>query len=193
MYNFKPVADDKPYPESLKNSLAKGYGDNLLILMARDPYWAFGYWEVSEYRKNDIMDSIGIEKFLSSRLFIRIYKIEKDNETLHLETDLGIADSWHMNLNSPGREFYGVLGYLTCDNQFIQVARSNNITMPRDTFSDIFDEEWMVIEESYGRAEFSLKNVSSSPHIYEDLRKSVSLKIELGITSTPKIDKKYKK
>ncbi|MBI5043694.1 MAG: DUF4912 domain-containing protein, partial [Nitrospirae bacterium] len=35
------------------------------------------------------------------------------------------------------------------DGRFLTLVRSNTVTMPRDTVSDVVDEEWMLLEEEF--------------------------------------------
>ena len=34
--------------------LPEGYGDNHLVVMARDPFWFFAYWEITHERAEQI-------------------------------------------------------------------------------------------------------------------------------------------
>ena len=47
----------------------------------------------------------------------------------------------------PHAYFIGELGYYDENNRFIVLARSSMIYAPRDSISNVYDEEWMVNEE----------------------------------------------
>ena len=54
--------------------------------MARDPYWAFAYWEASESKKEEIKNQIGEDDFKKTKLIIKIFKGELgDEKKLHLQ------------------------------------------------------------------------------------------------------------
>ncbi len=175
--NYKPENVVEPPPEELPD----GYGEDRLTLMVRDPYWAFAYWEVSEETRRALRAKIG-EQFDASRLLLRIFVTGAGKdlpERLHMEVDVtGPAMSWYLHLGRPDSTFHGRLGFLTPGGEFHQIVSSNAIRTPRDTFAEEVDSEWMVIEETYQRIFKMVGEVGSSPHILEDLRRSIARKIE---------------
>ncbi|MBI2252128.1 MAG: DUF4912 domain-containing protein [Armatimonadetes bacterium] len=155
------------------------YNENIFVLMARDPYWAFAYWETAESKKEEIKNQIGEDDFKKTKLIIKIFNGELgDEKKLHLQIDVSGQISWYIQLNQPDNKFWGQLGWLTPNNNFILIAVSNCITTPRDTFSNIIDEEWMAIEESYNIFKFTGEEKLSSPYHLEDLRKTIAFKLE---------------
>jgi len=176
-WQFKTEESVKPQPVELP----KGYGDDRLTLMVRDPYWAFAYWEVSEKRKNELREQVG-EQFDSSRLLMKIFQgrnTEEEKARLHMEIDVtGPAMSWYIHLGMPNSSFFGKLGYLTPTGDFHVVVVSNNIRTPRDTFAEEIDSEWMLIAETYQKIFKLVGEVGSSPHILEDLRRAIAKKME---------------
>ena len=174
---YKPEAIVEPPPGELPD----GYGEDRLTLMVRDPYWAFAYWEVSEEKKSSLRKVLG-DQLDASRLLLRIFITGKDKEDLprlHMEVDVtGPAASWHLHLGRPDSSFAGQIGFLTPGGEFHLVALSNTIRTPRDSFAEEVDSEWMVIEETYHRIFRMVGEVGSSPHILEDLRRSIARKLE---------------
>ncbi|MFH0802683.1 MAG: DUF4912 domain-containing protein [bacterium] len=174
---YKPETIVEPPPEELPD----GYGEDRLTLMVRDPYWAFAYWEVSGEKKSSLRKVLG-DQFDASRLLLRIFitgKNKEDLPRLHMEVDVtGPAASWHLHLGRPDSCFTGQIGFLTPNGEFHAVALSNTIRTPRDTFADEVDSEWMVIEETYHRIFKMVGEVGSSPHILEDLRRSIARRLE---------------
>ncbi len=119
-----------------------GYGDNRIILMVRDPHWIYAYWEVNESRRSEIRQQIGDDVFYRSREFLRVY----DAESLkHHDIEIGGgARNWYIHVPAPNRTYFVEIGFLTPDGRFIAAARSNSVTTPLDTMSDIIDEQWMI-------------------------------------------------
>ncbi|MCL5773743.1 MAG: DUF4912 domain-containing protein [Firmicutes bacterium] len=185
MFHYEiPGAVQQPEVRREPGKLPEGYGENRLTLMVRDPYWAFAYWEVAGWKKKEIEKNIGKEKFQRSTLVIKIFwdsdfKSLEEMKNLLMEIDVtGPARSWYINLGKPGCKFKALLGYKTPDGEFIVVAVSNNIETPRATFSDIVDENWLHLEETYRRIQTLVGDSASSPQRLEDIRKDLARKVE---------------
>lgn len=118
-----------------------GYGDNRIVLMVRDPHWLYTYWEVNENRRGEIRQQIGDDAFSRARLFLRVYDADKIR---HHDIEVGPARNWYVHVPAPNRTYYVEIGFMTEDGRFIAAARSNSVTTPLDTMSDVIDEQWMI-------------------------------------------------
>jgi hypothetical protein len=118
-----------------------GYGDNRIILMVRDPHWLYTYWEVNENRRGEIRQQIGDDAFYRSREFLRVHD---EGSRKHHDIEVGGARNWYVHVPAANRTYYVEIGFLTPDGRFIAAARSNNVTTPLDTMSDVIDEQWMI-------------------------------------------------
>lgn len=141
---------EKALPIEKKDELPPFYGENKIVLMARDPYFAFTYWEVTNQRYDDAKRLLGP----GVRLVLRIYDITDmpDVKNAHSYFDIDVFDmvgSWYININRPNRSFCIDLGAIAPDGRFLTLIRSNVVTMPRDGVSDVVDEEWMLLEEEF--------------------------------------------
>lgn len=124
------------------------YGTTELIVMARDPYWAFSYWDfasdTTEYIKNLYHEHHGLCPVL------RIYDVSGisfNGKNAHRCWDLDVAleaKSWYINFASPGASFVVDLGMKDNNGKFFLLARSNTIVLPLDYPSDVVDEQWMI-------------------------------------------------
>lgn len=152
------VSDAKYYtgPEEGKHApsyqeLPQGYGEDRIALMARDPHWAFTYWEATPERIEREKAWFGWD----SRLAVRIYDItgvQFDGRNAVGYYDQEVFDrtgQWYFDLGRPTHSFCADIGLLTPEGKFLTLARSNSITMPRDTVSDVIDEEWMLLDEEF--------------------------------------------
>jgi hypothetical protein len=89
------------------------------------------------------------------RLVLRVYDVTDihfDGKNARNYFDIEVYDmtgSWYININRPNRSFCIDLGALASDGRFLTLVRSNAVTMPRDTVSDVVDEEWMLLEEEF--------------------------------------------
>ncbi len=132
--------------------LPEEYGDTKIVLMIRDPYWAFVYWEISPEKRKEL----GLEKYQHSKqLLLRIYDVSDisfDGFNANSSFDIEVTDyaaSWYINLPSANKSYCVDLGYLDDKGNFNIIARSNVVKTPRDSVSDIIDEEWMVVDDYF--------------------------------------------
>lgn len=133
--------------------LPHAYGEDRIVLMVRDPYWVFAYWEIDPARIDREKAWFGLD----SRLAVRIYDITGvhfDGANANGFYDQEVYDrvgDWYFDLGRPSHSFCADIGLLSSEGRFLTLARSNYITMPRDGASDVIDEEWMSLEEEYAR------------------------------------------
>lgn len=118
-----------------------GYQDNRIVLMVRDPYWLYVYWEINENKVKEISYELGA-KFQSASLILRVYDVS-DWSFFDIGVQ-GLLNNWYINVGRPNTSFCVDVGYLTLDGCFICAARSNIVKTPRDRMSDVIDEEWMI-------------------------------------------------
>ena len=135
-----------PDEVDIVRELPNRYNETKLTLMMRDPEWCFFYWDISDY-------DISYHSLNSRRISVRIF-----------------------HLAMPHAYFIGELGYYDENNRFIVLARSNMIYAPRDSISNIYDEEWMVNEEIIRllKSPKALRESLSSATIFEliDLKRT---------------------
>ncbi|MCX5751282.1 MAG: DUF4912 domain-containing protein [Candidatus Saganbacteria bacterium] len=130
--------------------LPGGYGDTKIVLMVRDPYWLYTYWEINSSEADRIKAEIGEEVFIGSKLILRVYDITGVSFTginSHGFFDIEISSyigNWYIQVGRPNRAFIVDIGYRTSDGRFILLARSNAVMTPRDQYSEEIDEEWMI-------------------------------------------------
>jgi len=128
-----------------------GYNEDKIVLMVRDPYWAFTYWEVTPARIEKEKAWFG----WNSKLCVRIYDItgvqfNGTNAIGYIDQEVfERTGNWYFDLGRPTHSFCAELGLLTPEGRFLTLARSNYINMPRDGVSDVLDEEWMLLEEDF--------------------------------------------
>lgn len=138
-----------------------GYGDNKIVILARDPWWIFSYWEIRRDREEEAVRKIedsddSIDKFVLRVYDITDLKFNGRNAHSYFDIDLrGLATSWYINVCKPERSWIVEIGILTKKGIFHALARSNVVTTPRFGMSDQLDTEWMMSDEDYWKM-FSL-------------------------------------
>jgi hypothetical protein len=175
---FEP--EEVRYP--LKEELPGEYGENKIVIMARDPNWAFIYWEVTPETLEAARTKAGQEANLTLRVY-DITGIDFNGKNALSSFNIGVYErigNWYIELGRPDHTFCVDLGLLTPQESFITVARSNMITTPRDKVSEIIDERFMIMEEEF-RKVFALSGGYgfglSSPELREIIKKRFSAEI----------------
>ncbi|OGC36748.1 hypothetical protein A2311_06330 [candidate division WOR-1 bacterium RIFOXYB2_FULL_48_7] len=119
-----------------------GYGDNRIVLMVRDPYWLYTYWEVNEQRRREIAREVGEALFSQAREILRVHDTAS---WAHFDVNINSgAANWYLRVPEPNRSYCVDIGYLLPDGRFVIAARSNFVTTPLDRMSDVIDEQWMI-------------------------------------------------
>lgn len=134
--------------------LPAGYGDNKIVLMIRDPWTVFAYWEIHPDVEAGVLREIearGLKKIYS---VLRVYDVTAGLDQAKLlpvqEYELrDWADKWYIHFDSTGRTWICDIGILCEGGEYFPLARSNAVTTPRHSMSDKFDERWMCPEELY--------------------------------------------
>lgn len=169
------VKKDEYIPDEVDivRELPDRYNETKLVLMMRDPEWCFFYWDISD---NDINYHSLKGKRISVRIF-HVFGYDITNGEIHKEIEVNyIYGDRYVNLAMPHAYFIGELGYYDENNRFIVLARSNMIYAPRDSMSNVYDEEWMVNEEIIKllKSPKALRESLSSATIFEliDLRRN---------------------
>ncbi|MBI5198276.1 MAG: DUF4912 domain-containing protein [Nitrospirae bacterium] len=139
--------------EFQKESLPEGYDGDYVRLMARDPYWAHAYWEVTLSALDRVRKLL---KDPDARLTLRLYDATEARETGPAISLFDIevfqrTGNWYIELGRPDRSFFVEIGLKTKDGKFHAISRSNIISTPRDRISDLTDLEWRVSEEEFQR------------------------------------------
>lgn len=154
------------------DELPRGYGEERIVLMARDPSWAFVYWEATPERIEREKAWFGWD----SKLVVRLYDITGkpfDGMNANGYFDQDVFDrvgSWYFDLGRPAHSFCADIGLLSPDGRFLTLARSGSVTLPREGVSDVLDEEWMLLDEEFWKL-YGAPGGLSSPEVQEMWRR----------------------
>lgn len=134
--SFAPAMTEIPY----------SYGVDNLVLMVRDPWWLFSYWEVTSGKLEEIKGVLG-DNFSKSETVLRVYDISNisfDGTNAHNYFDIPVgmdARNWYLNVPGDGRSWCVDLG-LRGPHGFYTILRSNPVSCPSASPSWITDEEY---------------------------------------------------
>ncbi len=170
--------------------LPEYYGEDKFVLLVRDPWWLFAYWEVTPGREAHVMGEISARGLRRQKTVLRVYDLTAapsvffDIEIQHLN------NNWYIDVGQPDREWAAEIGFKTEDGQFFVLVRSNAVRTPSFGISDVLDEEWMMPDEMYFKllgVIGGFEGVGSSMEI----RKMFERRIRQAISSenSPKLSK----
>ncbi len=122
------------------------YGEDYLVLLPRDPYWLFTYWEVSTPTRN-LFESEVNRNWDSLDLLLRVHRFNQENAEEESHFDIQITPSsnnWYIKAGVPNKKYRVDLGCLLPEKGFKTIMVSNMVTTPRDTLSEVIDENWRL-------------------------------------------------
>ena len=127
------------------------YGVDRLVILVRDPWWVYAWWELTDVNLTGGRDALGTHGDLVLRMY-DVSAIDWDGANHHSHFDIEIGDlagNWYIEVGKPGASYVAEIGLRAADGRFLALLRSNFVTLPRDGMSPVVDEEWMVVEEDY--------------------------------------------
>ncbi len=133
--------------------LPTAYGEDKLVLLVRDPWWIFAYWEVTPRRGQEVRDEIQRLGLREQKTVLRVYDVTDaapQNAHSHFDIELNfMTDNWTIDVGAPDRQWMAELGIRTQDGRFFVLVRSNVVRTPRFGVSQVLDEEWLLPDELY--------------------------------------------
>ncbi|PIU40306.1 MAG: DUF4912 domain-containing protein [Candidatus Omnitrophica bacterium CG07_land_8_20_14_0_80_50_8] len=128
------------------------YGENKLVLLVRDPWWLYAYWEATPEREMEILDLVRRSAKSIEAKVLRVYDITDKSlpdYNVSFDIEIGVATNWYVDVGKPDRRWVAELGFRTHRGRFFSLVRSNFVCTPRFGVSDVLDEEWLLPDELY--------------------------------------------
>ncbi|NET61899.1 MAG: DUF4912 domain-containing protein [Symploca sp. SIO2E6] len=125
--------------------LPEGYGESRIVLMPRDPQWAYTYWDVPNEHKESLRSQGG------QQLALRIYDatdINLDYQSPHSIQEYPcdeLAREWYLPLPVSDRDYIVDIGYRCADGRWLVLARSAQVHVPPVYPSDWVDEQFITL------------------------------------------------
>ncbi|MFH1143156.1 MAG: DUF4912 domain-containing protein [Candidatus Eisenbacteria bacterium] len=136
------------------------YGRARAVLMARDPHWLYAYWEIVADDVHALRARLG-KDWDDHQWVLRVFTFPPDIDPPRAEEGNGedrydielppYAERWYLNVGRSDRVYRIAVGVLTRSGEFHALVRSNAVRSPRDSVSNLTDEEWTRAPESYKR------------------------------------------
>ena len=149
------TASVQPFVAGPAAALPLRYGITTLVLLVRDPWWLYAYWEVTPARAAEVTRMMSAEERARHETVLRLYDITDargDIAAARRTLDVVLThdvDNWFVDTGEANRTWVAELGYRTAAGRFYALVRSNVVTTPRAGPSDQFDEAWMTTDDAY--------------------------------------------
>ncbi|MGB3670886.1 MAG: DUF4912 domain-containing protein [Phormidesmis sp.] len=134
--------------------LPSGYGESRIVLLPRDPQWAYAYWDIPNEHKQELRNQGG------RRLALRFYDvtdIDIYTQSPHSlqQYDCGeLAREWYLPIPVSDRDYTVEVGYICDDGRWLMLSRSAPIRIPPVYPSDWIEDKFVTInwnQELQGR------------------------------------------
>lgn len=128
-----------PAPKEWESGgLPFSYNQTKLILLVRDPYWVYSYWDFSSETWDWTQSLKQKDPRCSAKL--RIHNLDHGN---FYDIDIGLeAKGWYVDVGLPDTTFEAELGIVDSKGQFYRIAKSNRIRTPRNRPAGVVDAQW---------------------------------------------------
>jgi hypothetical protein len=139
--------------------LPGGYGDSRIVLLPRDPQWAYTYWDIPNEHKQDLRRQGG------QQLCLRIYDVtdvDLDHQSPHSIQEYPadeLAREWYLPIPVSDRDYVIDIGYRTPDGRWLVLARSARVHIPPVYPSDWIEDVFITVdfeEDLRGKTKYEL-------------------------------------
>lgn len=162
---------EKSFSSEFATTLPHSYNETRAVLLVRDPWWVFAYWEVREDHETRVRADILRSGEQAEKKILRLYDL---TEGTLFDIETGMAGNWYIDLGKPDHECFFEIGIRTTSGRFFPLVRSNTVKTPPYGFSNIIDEEWMMPDGDYWKLFGAWdKNRKSSYDIQDYLKKFI--------------------
>ncbi|WP_421654828.1 DUF4912 domain-containing protein [Leptothermofonsia sp. ETS-13] len=126
--------------------LPDGYGESRIVLMPRDPQWAYAYWDTPNEHKEEVRRQGG------QKLALRIYDVTDIDLSYQAPHSLQqydcdeMARDWYVPIPVSDRDYIAEIGYLTADGRWLMLARSSPCRIPPVFPSDWYEDHFATID-----------------------------------------------
>ena len=128
--------------------LPGGYGESRIVLMPRDPQWAYTYWDIPNEHKEELRRQGG------QQLAIRLYDVTDINLEEQVAHNVQeylcdeLAREWYLPIPVSDRDYVADIGYRCNDGRWLVLARSAPVRVPPVYPSDWIEDIFVTVNES---------------------------------------------
>ncbi len=126
--------------------LPNGYGESRIVILPRDPQWAYAYWDITNEHKEELRRQGGQQ--LALRLF-DVTDVDTTRYAPHSVQEYGcdeMAREWYLPIPVSDREYLLEIGYRTWDGRWLTLARSASMRVPPVYPSDWVEDQFVTVD-----------------------------------------------
>jgi hypothetical protein len=125
------------------------------ILLVRGPYWLQANWEITRASVQRAQSALA-ENWSQAVPMLRLLSVGdvSSNGAESVIRDIAIhggVDNWYIDVDDPPGRYRALIGYVTGEDDFYTVCRSNVVETPVPGECERLDEHWRDIAEDYER------------------------------------------
>ena len=125
--------------------LPGGYGESRIVLLPRDPQWAYAYWDIPNEHKQELRNQGG------RRLALRFYDVtdidintQKPHSLQQYECG-EVAREWYLPIPVSDRDYSIEVGYICDDGRWLMLSRSAPVRIPPVYPSDWIEDKFVTV------------------------------------------------
>jgi uncharacterized protein len=147
---------DAPVPSNTMEDLALaddnlgeipgGYAESKIVLLPRDPQWAYAYWDITAEHKQELRAQGG------QQLALRLYDVTDINMAAQSPHSIQeypldeMAREWYLSIPVSDREYLLDIGFRCADGRWLVLARSAEVRIPPVYPSDWVEDHFVTID-----------------------------------------------
>ena len=107
--------------------LPEFYGEDRLVILPRDPFTSYCYWEITEQTKEETLKKAGSHISDNQGLLLRLYRLSTDIHCFEkvVNDEAYETCSMYIDYSAPYNLFYGEIGYSTVKGDFLPLVTSS--------------------------------------------------------------------
>lgn len=123
-------------------AIPERYNETRIVLLLRDPAWAYAYWDIREPHVDEAAETANIEQLLLTVYELRDPSDSNSRAVQSIDIPVQVTDNrWYINLPQQGTYYRIDLKSIDSDEQVSVLATSNTIMVPRGGVADQAGEE----------------------------------------------------
>jgi len=137
-------------------TIPESYGDNRVVLMVRDPWTLFCYWDLKKNVKSAVSKKAKEKEAVPKKEILRVHDKTNENNrpdkksVLDFEIDKN-SGSWYIHVDETGKKWQAEIGFVLSNGDFVPCAESNTVETPYYGMSEVQDENWKCTKKQYSK------------------------------------------
>ncbi|OKH19814.1 Rho termination protein [[Limnothrix rosea] IAM M-220] len=154
-----PVEEDLATADEDLGDLPGGYGQSRIVLLPRDPQWAYAYWDIPNDHKQYLRNQGG------QQIALRLYDVtdlDLNHQAPHNVQEYlcdEMAREWYFPIPVSDRDYILDIGYRCADGRWLSLAKSAPIRVPPVYPSDWVEDIFVTVnweEDLQGKTVYNL-------------------------------------